>query len=418
MEIRSISIRGWKVVMWEKQFSIWQFVLLGLLLFASLCISFVTRLHTMHAQSPANRSISGNLLEVGQQSAASHVTVPINKQLTMRTLQVASKSLQLMATTTSEICTVTAVKGTTTVRPQGTFTEFPTPTGSSNPIFITQGFDGAFWFLENGANQVGRITPAGIITECPVPTANADLQGITSGPDHATWFTEASANQIGRVTITTVRSVSTAHFTEYSVPTAGSYPLNIVTGPDGALWFTESGAPQIGRITLSGFVTEYSGLTSDPFDIVTGPDGALWFTEPYVDQIGRITLSGAVTEFTGLTSGAFPLGITVGANKMLWFAEQGANKVGRITLTGFVSEFPVPTTKNELNFITCLSNGVCAFNERDADQIGIINAYGIVTKEIAIPTPDAEPINIINSNSRTIWFVEYASSEIGVLRLR
>src|SRR5258706_11344356 len=77
-----------------------------------------------------------------------------------------------------------------------TFTEFPTPTGGSQPTAITTGPDGALWFIEAGnqINQIGRITTAGVITEFPIPTITAGASGITTGPDGALWFTEHSGN--------------------------------------------------------------------------------------------------------------------------------------------------------------------------------------------------------------------------------
>src|SRR4051812_9556677 len=40
------------------------------------------------------------------------------------------------------------------------------------------------------------------ISEIAVPTGSSGLQGITLGPDGAFWFTELNANQIGRVSMT------------------------------------------------------------------------------------------------------------------------------------------------------------------------------------------------------------------------
>ena len=54
-----------------------------------------------------------------------------------------------------------------------TITEFPIPTAGSAPYSITVGPDGALWFTENGANQIGRITTAGVITEFPLPNADS-----------------------------------------------------------------------------------------------------------------------------------------------------------------------------------------------------------------------------------------------------
>jgi virginiamycin B lyase len=54
-----------------------------------------------------------------------------------------------------------------------TITEFSIPTAGSNPNSITNGDDGALWFTEIVANQIGCITTAGVITEFAIPTANS-----------------------------------------------------------------------------------------------------------------------------------------------------------------------------------------------------------------------------------------------------
>src|SRR5262245_27557490 len=68
------------------------------------------------------------------------------------------------------------------------------------------------------------------IVEYPIPTASSNPQYITVGPDGNLWTTEASANKIGRIS-------TGGAVTEFPIPTAGSYPSGITTGPDGALWF-------------------------------------------------------------------------------------------------------------------------------------------------------------------------------------
>jgi streptogramin lyase len=161
------------------------------------------------------------------------------------------------------------------------------PTIFGSPVGITAGPDGALWFVEEGGNNVGRITTDGVIAEYPIPTANSLPLIIVAGPDGALWFVESSSNKIGRITTSGV-------ITEYAVPTAGSGPVFIAPGPDGALWFVESAANQIGRITTAGVITEYAVPTakSGLQTIATGPDGALWFTEGAANKIGRVAITG------------------------------------------------------------------------------------------------------------------------------
>jgi hypothetical protein len=52
---------------------------------------------------------------------------------------------------------------------RGKITEYPIPTGTSNPTGITQGPDGNLWFTENRVNQIGKLTPSGTFTEYKLP---------------------------------------------------------------------------------------------------------------------------------------------------------------------------------------------------------------------------------------------------------
>ena len=146
--------------------------------------------------------------------------------------------------------------------------EHVVPTANSFPEDITLGPDGAFWFTEYGANNIGRITGAGNVTEYAVPTAGGSPNGITVGPDGALWFTEYIGNKIARITLG-------GAIAEHVLPTPVSYSARITTGPGGALWFTEFNAQKIGRITTQGVITEYSlPPGSYPEGITVGRDGS------------------------------------------------------------------------------------------------------------------------------------------------
>lgn len=126
---------------------------------------------------------------------------------------------------------------------------FPVPTADSRPTGIAAGPDGALWFTENSANQIGRITPQGSVTEFPIPTAGSRPTAIAAGPDGAMWFTENVAGQIGRI------SVDGDVTDEFPLPPGASFPIAIAAGPDGNMWFTA--ADSIGRITLKGDITNF-----------------------------------------------------------------------------------------------------------------------------------------------------------------
>src|SRR5437588_6619343 len=98
------------------------------------------------------------------------------------------------------------------VTPEGAMTEFPLPTVQANPMGVPDmgsspsaiivGPDGAMWFVETGADQIGRGSSEGLITEYPLPSRNrvhANPDGIVAGPDGAVWFTEALTDRLGRI---------------------------------------------------------------------------------------------------------------------------------------------------------------------------------------------------------------------------
>jgi virginiamycin B lyase len=96
-------------------------------------------------------------------------------------------------------------------------------------VGITAGHDGAVWFVEIGAGQIGRITPDGGITEFPLPDRTSRPHAITPGSDGTLWFTEWAGNRVGSFT-------PDGTVTVHDLPTPGSEPHGIALGPDGALW--------------------------------------------------------------------------------------------------------------------------------------------------------------------------------------
>jgi hypothetical protein len=80
-------------------------------------------------------------------------------------------------------------------------------------------------------------------------TARSSPDALVSGPDGAVWFVEQRARQIGRL----IHARSTA--TEYPLPGTGQ-PGRLLAGADGGLWFTNDG--WLGRIS-AGLSTPATG---------------------------------------------------------------------------------------------------------------------------------------------------------------
>lgn len=262
----------------------------------------------------------------------------------------------------------------------GVFTEYSIPVAGGEPSGITVGSDGALWFAEPCAQEIGRITTGGSMTEINV---GFDAKAVTSGPDGNVWYTtnnlDSSGNYIGDVT--TGGTVGSAHY-------IGSISNGITSGPDGALWFTD-GTHVIGRATTTGTVTEYTTPTAEsfPWSITTGPDGALWFTE-CSDKIGRaaISPSGGAPTITEYPVGSQAIYMVNGPDNALWFAQQG--RLGRITTTGSITQFGAGIC--DYSPIVTGPDGALWFANRCNDEVERMTTMGTITT--AYPLPGANPI--------------------------
>jgi virginiamycin B lyase len=260
----------------------------------------------------------------------------------------------------------------------GSMREFTVPTEPGYPGGITAGPDGALWFGEELGNKIGRITTDGQITEFPIATqatvrfpagcmymAARPAEGaIVVGPDGALWFGESAAGNIGRMT-------TDGHLTEFPIPTPNSNPIGITVGPDGALWFVERMGNKIGRITLDGAITEYDIPTPGSFSnvILVGPDGALWFSQFMGSKLGRITVDGEVTEFP--LPGVGPVGIALAADGAFWVAGSTSNEILRVTTDGAVTHrYPVPTPASGLIDVHFGPDGNLWYTAQQVHKIG------------------------------------------------
>jgi virginiamycin B lyase len=237
------------------------------------------------------------------------------------------------------------------ISPDGTMTEFPLPTtGNSamapygmasevSPRGITVGPDGALWFAESSANQIGRITTDGVITEYPLSTAGSENSWPTGpilGSDGALWFYETYPGKLGRI------DPVTKAITERPVDLGPSTSAmdrpqfwDLETGPDGGMWFTDQ-VRTIARVSTTGHLTRFGiGPEADSVrSMVVGPDGRMWFAAQRTPGVFRMTSKGAVTHLW--TPPAAPKaweslgGMAVASDGAVWVAQPWANKLTRL----------------------------------------------------------------------------------------
>lgn len=288
--------------------------------------------------------------------------------------------------------------------PATQFTEYTVPTARAGPERITLGPDNAFWFTENTASKVGRITSGGSVSEFSIPTSAAQPLGIAAGSDGALWFVEYRAGNVGRVT-------TGGSMFEYPLPSASAAPIGIAPASDGSLMVTEFGSQKIARITTSGVVTESAAIGTDVDDIVAVGDGNSWFTMPNAQAVAGITPS--LSFVTGYNIGTTMNAIAaVPSTPNILLSFPTAHAIADFSvLTGPLQNdfFAVAQTPNALAagrsadiWFTDATNNLLGH----ADSARQVTTYGI-------PTSNAVPLSLLVAPDGSIWFTESIGNKIG-----
>ncbi len=212
-------------------------------------------------------------------------------------------------------CTLPIQVGTTT----------PTPFG------IAAGPDGNLWVTDPASNGIWRVTPGcGSYAFFPLATANAAPQNITVGANGALWFTEYNADQIGEIFTSATPGSSP---TEFKVSTGAGLGV-IVSGPDNALWFTETKSIKLGRMLTTGTLSSETALTgvAQPYGLVSAPDGNFYIGDQTKSNIVQFNPStGAIALIPTKTANAGPFWLTVGPDSLVYITQQNANNIAQLS---------------------------------------------------------------------------------------
>ena len=219
----------------------------------------------------------------------------------------------------------------------------------SSPVEIVNGPDGNLWVLNAGGRDNGSVVviapDQSVKATYTIPTAHAGASSLTVGPDGNLWFVEQTANQIGKIT-------PDGTITEYPIPNslvdagfpsgpldAVASPTDIVAGADGALYFTESSTQKIGRITTNGAITTIDANGFQPQSIAVGSDHLVWFTDSrYDNTLDRVNGDGTISTFAIPSKFAWPTDLTLGPDGSLYFVESANHSIGKVTPDGIVTE--------------------------------------------------------------------------------
>ena len=263
--------------------------------------------------------------------------------------------------------------------------EFAVPTASSSPLAIAAGSDGALWFTENTADQVGRVTTTGGFTELAPPTAFSSPAGIAPGPDGALWFTEQTTSRIGRVT-------TGGSFTEYPIPTPDSLPADIAAGPDGALWFTDRHHQQdrtdLDRMGGDRVPCPHARRLSQRYRRRPGRRALVHRVAG--NKVGRMTTGGAVTEFAIPDTRQRPDRHRRRPGRRALVRGSNAGKIGRVTTAGAVTEFTIPSPGSRPSASPRARMARCGSPKRGRTRSGGSRRRA-ASPQFPIPTPNSDP---------------------------
>jgi len=294
------------------------------------------------------------------------------------------------------------------------FLEYDVPTPNADPLSIVAGPDGALWFTEGFAPNVGRIDVNGNITEYPVGGVGELF--IAVGPDKNLWFTEDNPNAVGRLT-------TTGTLTTFRIYHSKGLE-DIVRGPDRRMWFEsvaqDNGPTYIDAIGIRGHKTQYGPVGSScyfPLGITVGTDGNLWAVGGRC--LSKITPAGQITSMD-LGPGIGLNIVTQGKDGNLWAGDNLSpppESIDQITYGGVVTHHYLPNDTPNVYGVLQIGSKIY-FTEVDGNKIGSIDESTFAFKEYPIPTPNAGPGTLTRGPDGNIWFTETRGDKIGVLILR
>ena len=142
----------------------------------------------------------------------------------------------------------------------------------AGPFGVAIAADRMVWATLQNANKLLRLAPDGQMATFDVPTRRSGLGDIAVDGVGAVWFLEIGANKIGRF--------AGGQFEEFTVPTPNAGLTSLAVAPDGAAWFTELRGHRLGRVHR-GTIAEFALPRRDarPFGIAVDAGNNVWYTD-------------------------------------------------------------------------------------------------------------------------------------------
>ena len=190
-----------------------------------------------------------------------------------------------------------------------------------------------------------------------------------------------------------------------------------VTSADGSVWYIAQDRLIRVRDRKAAGVVAVDAATVRLSGVTIGPDGAVWFSKDTGARVGRIPLDGTPgVEFT-IPDGKFIRGIRAGTHD-LWFYDAVVGFVGRISTSGAVRRYDGPDMGGHPFKPTGL-----AVAPDDSVWVSVIGQNAIYRLDeksgqmtrFDIPTPNAQPDNLLVDRDGSVWFTMPAVRKLGHL---
>jgi virginiamycin B lyase len=230
----------------------------------------------------------------------------------------------------------------------GVVTSWEAPNGKNGIMTTAIDAQGNAWFVEQGANYIGRFDPARQVFRIfPLGSVNGRPMGPQALQFDAAgklWFTAAVGGRIGQLDPTTgaIRTWTVP------APAAGihSSPFSLTVTADVQIWFGYLTGGAVGHLDpITGHVTLYhlADQQATIFSMAHDARGRIWFTEIVPGRLGMIdSTTGRVTELPVPTVSGHPAalyGVVVAPGGDVWFANNGANALVRYAPTAATYTF-------------------------------------------------------------------------------
>lgn len=316
-------------------------------------------------------------------------------------------------------------------------TTWALPTGDAGLIAANQGPDfgqggivswnGALWFAEEKAAQLGRITPEGQLVELAMPAS-----GVCGTPEYGPnqLSTAEGANLWilagnGPLDSIACRYNGAANAADVAYDISGYLDYESITAtPDGGAWITYDDGEGVSRYRPSTGQWQYFGdpAYSSDVEATLGPDGALWFSDGS-GVIKRLTEAGQQTNFPATGDGGYITSMTTSGGNIWyskfspgsWLFSSREGIVARMSPAGVPTPFPSPYENLIPAALIPAADGGVWFTTHHGGGIGHVSPAG--EYQVALMPEGQSADSVAVGPDGNLWFTDTTLNRVGRVTL-